>query len=247
MPNAAAKNSALHHPSHNSTVEHIPRPPNAWILFLQDRARSKTRQKGNFPQCCSVEWNNKTDDEQQVYYVRAEEKKIEHARLYPDYIFQPRRNKATDRDDGVSTSRPLNVDSSFPQTVITPHTLRNPLDAEMNRSTRCRPISLPGSDESSSPTSRGSAPLVTKDSAAQDLYSSLQLLIDCTCDISLLTDIQPFDVICDNPGLSDSGVALITTRPHLPSVPYTTGNKGVNTSPRHKRRSNQSLPAAICQ
>ncbi|EJD36595.1 hypothetical protein AURDEDRAFT_147195 [Auricularia subglabra TFB-10046 SS5] len=77
---------------------HIPRPPNAFILFRKElNARSvqsgEAHQKSVSSVACALWHKLKESDpaKLETYYRQAEELKAQHKRDYPDYIYRPRK------------------------------------------------------------------------------------------------------------------------------------------------------------
>ncbi|CDO70921.1 hypothetical protein BN946_scf184829.g29 [Trametes cinnabarina] len=84
---------------------HIPRPPNAFMIFrseLWTKEKIKSTVERDHRQISRIAgnlWNKLTDDERAPYKRLAEEAKVEHARLYPQYKYSPiyRRDKPAKR------------------------------------------------------------------------------------------------------------------------------------------------------
>ncbi|KAG9102760.1 hypothetical protein FRC06_001212 [Ceratobasidium sp. 370] len=74
-----------------------PRPPNAWILYRSDKLRELASSQPPGPRKPQAEiskiisqmWSAEGPETKGLYEARAEEKKAEHAALYPDYKFAP--------------------------------------------------------------------------------------------------------------------------------------------------------------
>ncbi|CAE7218112.1 unnamed protein product [Rhizoctonia solani] len=74
-----------------------PRPPNAWILYRSDKLKELATSQAPGPRKPQAEiskiisqmWQAEGPDTKGRYEARAEEKKAEHAALYPDYKFAP--------------------------------------------------------------------------------------------------------------------------------------------------------------
>ncbi|KAI9059578.1 high mobility group box, partial [Trametes sanguinea] len=83
----------------------IPRPPNAFMIFrseLWSKEKIKSTVERDHRQISRIAgnlWNRLTDAEREPYKRRAEEAKVEHARLYPQYKYSPiyRREKPAKR------------------------------------------------------------------------------------------------------------------------------------------------------
>ncbi|KAH7926503.1 hypothetical protein BV22DRAFT_1128094 [Leucogyrophana mollusca] len=74
-----------------------PRPPNAWILYRSDKLKSLPPKDPNGPARAQAEvsrlisdmWKRESEAVRLEYERRAEARKAEHQRLYPNYRFQP--------------------------------------------------------------------------------------------------------------------------------------------------------------
>ncbi|KAG8732639.1 hypothetical protein FRC11_011908, partial [Ceratobasidium sp. 423] len=74
-----------------------PRPPNAWILYRSDKLKELATNQPPGPRKPQAEiskiisqmWQAEGPETKGMYEARAEEKKAEHAALYPDYKFAP--------------------------------------------------------------------------------------------------------------------------------------------------------------
>ncbi|KIY66214.1 putative HMG box protein, partial [Cylindrobasidium torrendii FP15055 ss-10] len=71
-----------------------PRPPNAWIIFRQEESNKMPKGPGALPQSqisqiVGAKWRNASPDVKAYYERLADEKKLEHAALYPEYRYQP--------------------------------------------------------------------------------------------------------------------------------------------------------------
>ncbi|KAG7087164.1 hypothetical protein E1B28_013144 [Marasmius oreades] len=73
--------------------DHIPRPPNAFVLFRKDIAPELHRlHQKEISKIASQRWDvAKTDGSAAKYYLLAEKEKQRHALRYPDYKYQPER------------------------------------------------------------------------------------------------------------------------------------------------------------
>ncbi|KAJ7261157.1 high mobility group box domain-containing protein, partial [Mycena rebaudengoi] len=80
-------------PARTSKVKRTqpPRPPNAWIIYRSDKMKEfgKGVPQVQISKLVSALWHNERPEIRVLYEERAEEKKLEHKRLYPDYRFQP--------------------------------------------------------------------------------------------------------------------------------------------------------------
>ncbi|KAI0825229.1 hypothetical protein BC628DRAFT_1338925 [Trametes gibbosa] len=84
---------------------HIPRPPNAFMIFRSDlwnKEKIKSSVERDHRQISRIAgslWNSLTDAERTPYHDRADDAKREHARKYPQYKYAPiyRRDKPTKR------------------------------------------------------------------------------------------------------------------------------------------------------
>ncbi|KAI1786305.1 hypothetical protein LXA43DRAFT_1065206 [Ganoderma leucocontextum] len=84
---------------------HIPRPPNAFLIFRSDlwnKEKIKSSVERDHRQISRIAgryWQELSDAERAPYHVLAEEAKRLHAQMYPDYKYSPvyRKDKATKR------------------------------------------------------------------------------------------------------------------------------------------------------
>ncbi|QRV96613.1 HMG (high mobility group) box protein [Ceratobasidium sp. AG-Ba] len=84
-------------PDRNPRPAQPPRPPNAWILYRSDKLRELASNQPPGPRKPQAEiskiisqmWSSEGPETKGRYEARAEEKKAEHAALYPDYKFAP--------------------------------------------------------------------------------------------------------------------------------------------------------------
>ncbi|KAL7413751.1 hypothetical protein BDY24DRAFT_331342, partial [Mrakia frigida] len=75
-----------------------PRPPNSWILYRSDTIKkikdAKTRGEefpGDVSKMISLLWKNESKEVRLRYDKLSAVRKAEHARLYPNYKYQPQR------------------------------------------------------------------------------------------------------------------------------------------------------------
>ncbi|KAJ7676262.1 high mobility group box domain-containing protein, partial [Mycena rosella] len=74
---------------------HIPRPPNAFILFRSSLINSQcvsTEVETNhstLSKIIGMAWKNLPDDERQVWRHKAMDAVAEHKRNFPTYVFRP--------------------------------------------------------------------------------------------------------------------------------------------------------------
>ncbi|KAF7308084.1 High mobility group box [Mycena kentingensis (nom. inval.)] len=65
-------------------------PPNAWILYRSAMCKKYQGQvQGDISKFLSEQWHNETAEVRAQYEALADEKKAEHARMYPNYRFRP--------------------------------------------------------------------------------------------------------------------------------------------------------------
>ncbi|KAI0322852.1 hypothetical protein OF83DRAFT_1079921 [Amylostereum chailletii] len=96
--------------------DHIPRPRNAWIIFLSEFYAEQRetihrfeRDRRHINTSVSVVWNGKTPEEKQPYILRAQADAAEHKRKYPDYLYKPaprvKRSRKTNRSGPLDAER----------------------------------------------------------------------------------------------------------------------------------------------
>ncbi|PBK92156.1 hypothetical protein ARMGADRAFT_1165890 [Armillaria gallica] len=83
-----------HTPSHRRTPEHVPRPPNAFMLFRSDYWHEnkdiiRERDHREISRICGELWRSLPPAEKQVYTAKAISAKEDHLVKYPDYKFAP--------------------------------------------------------------------------------------------------------------------------------------------------------------
>ncbi|KAG7100270.1 hypothetical protein E1B28_002043 [Marasmius oreades] len=84
--------------------DYIKRPENAFILFrrkcVEEReaaaAAGKKERQADLSKAISQQWKALTPEERKYWGQMAKEKKKEHEKMYPDYIYRPQRVKGTD-------------------------------------------------------------------------------------------------------------------------------------------------------
>ncbi|KAG8806224.1 hypothetical protein FRC17_005116, partial [Serendipita sp. 399] len=93
---------------------HVPRPPNAWILFRSTMSK-KRRPDGIIysPPEISVLWKGLSQQERDLWYERAKAAKQQHEAANPGYKYQPNRKKQRKLTDGpLTTASPSATTSS---------------------------------------------------------------------------------------------------------------------------------------
>ena len=89
------QNSSSKSHSRKKPAGHIPRPPNAFILFRSDFVQknrvpaSVEKNHQNLSRIAGKVWGDMSVMEKSEWYTRAAEEKERHARKYPDYQFSP--------------------------------------------------------------------------------------------------------------------------------------------------------------
>ncbi|EPS99617.1 hypothetical protein FOMPIDRAFT_1124101, partial [Fomitopsis schrenkii] len=73
---------------------HVPRPPNAFILFRQNlfqqlKSKAVERDQRLFSQIVSTTWRTLTQAQRDPWYKRAQDAKLLHEQKYPGYRFMP--------------------------------------------------------------------------------------------------------------------------------------------------------------
>lgn len=106
MPKSIASKGGSRRKRYPATTLHvtkarIKRPENAWILFrkaqqkqYQVREPGRRRRQADISKLISSRWKALDSTEKDIWFVLAEEKKLEHAGLYPDYVYHPQRRKS---------------------------------------------------------------------------------------------------------------------------------------------------------
>ncbi|KAF8639186.1 hypothetical protein AX17_001672 [Amanita inopinata Kibby_2008] len=86
--------------SKRKAEDHIPRPPNAFILFRSSFIRNQhvsaevETDHSTLSKIIGLTWQNMPEEERQVWHEKARLAKEEHRRKFPQYTFRPILNKA---------------------------------------------------------------------------------------------------------------------------------------------------------
>ncbi|ETW80064.1 hypothetical protein HETIRDRAFT_453057 [Heterobasidion irregulare TC 32-1] len=77
----------------NPNQENPPRPRNSFFLFFAEKrgARPDKMPLSSYARQTGLEWRALPPEEREVYEKRAEQEKLEHARMYPEYRYKPRK------------------------------------------------------------------------------------------------------------------------------------------------------------
>ncbi|KAF5334590.1 hypothetical protein D9758_018429 [Tetrapyrgos nigripes] len=100
------KGSSSSSHSKKKPENHIPRPPNAFILFRSSFIRSQhvsTRVETNhstLSKIIGLTWHNLPEDEKQVWHARAKVAFDEHKKKFPEYSFRPAHSSSNGDDGG---------------------------------------------------------------------------------------------------------------------------------------------------
>lgn len=106
-PRAPRKSKSGSHAKAKSQA-HIPRPRNAFILFRSHAVKSgivtsqDETDHRNISRIVSHMWNSLSEADRNTWQAEAQKEKEEHARLYPDYKFQPQSRTASKLRRNVS-------------------------------------------------------------------------------------------------------------------------------------------------
>ncbi|KAF9554620.1 HMG-box, partial [Agrocybe pediades] len=80
------------------TGEHVPRPPNSFMLFrswgsqnLPDDIEDRPNRNSALSIYLGARWREMDDNEREIWETKAREAKDAHERRYPDYKYQPTR------------------------------------------------------------------------------------------------------------------------------------------------------------
>ncbi|TFK21245.1 hypothetical protein FA15DRAFT_85434 [Coprinopsis marcescibilis] len=79
---------------------HIPRPPNAFILFRSSFIKSQhvstsvETNHSTLSKIIGMTWKNMSEDERQVWHAKAKVEQEEHRRKFPKYAFRPQQTKS---------------------------------------------------------------------------------------------------------------------------------------------------------
>ncbi|KAJ7071557.1 high mobility group box domain-containing protein [Mycena amicta] len=87
---------------------HIPRPPNAFILFRSENAhkipKAVTKDQKRISRSIGELWRELSEPERAFWQQRAEEAKREHAARHPNYVFHPVKKTVVPRKRNVKGS-----------------------------------------------------------------------------------------------------------------------------------------------
>ena len=93
-------------PSPEPQGKRTPRPPNAWILYRSQKFREleqskdpqahsantgKTKSQAEISRIISAMWQNEPESVRRSFEALADEKKLEHQKMYPNYRYRPRK------------------------------------------------------------------------------------------------------------------------------------------------------------
>ncbi|KAF9261283.1 HMG-box, partial [Marasmius fiardii PR-910] len=88
MPRSVVGNQ----PSHTPRPNHIPRPPNAFILYRAVMLRQLSKKpQSALSQEIGKMWKSLDAEERRKWYDLAEEAKQQHSLAYPGYKYRPER------------------------------------------------------------------------------------------------------------------------------------------------------------
>ena len=85
---------------------HIPRPPNAFILFRSSFIKSQhvsaevETNHSTLSKIIGMTWQNLPEDERQAWHVKARDALAEHRRKFPKYTFRPTQSKVKSKGGG---------------------------------------------------------------------------------------------------------------------------------------------------
>ncbi|KAF4616942.1 hypothetical protein D9613_008952 [Agrocybe pediades] len=88
--------------------EHIPRPPNCWLLYLSDKSREEQYAGLGGKQMTPAigkRWRKESKEVKKVYKRLAEEAKAQHKLRYPDWSFKPAKSKKSSSKKGKKKSK----------------------------------------------------------------------------------------------------------------------------------------------
>ncbi|KAG8787851.1 hypothetical protein FRC19_000700 [Serendipita sp. 401] len=117
-----SRSQSPHMGEEGASSSHVPRPPNAWILFRS--TMSKRRRPDGVvysPPEISVLWKELSQQDKDIWYERAKEAKQQHEVANPGYKYQPNRKKPRKLTEGVTPSG-----SSSPQVGIRVQSYQTP-------------------------------------------------------------------------------------------------------------------------
>lgn len=105
--------------------EHIPRPPNAFILFRSSFIKSQhvsssiEGNHGTLSKIVGMVWHNLSFEERQIWQAKAKRALAEHKRRFPEYSFRPSNKDKAIKAVGVSGEVARARDGSAPPSTTT--------------------------------------------------------------------------------------------------------------------------------
>jgi HMG (high mobility group) box len=84
------------HSTESTSSQKIKPAQNPWILYRSDTLKTlspvdRRRPQQELSKLISARWRQESREVKEIYAIQAEKEKIEHKRLYPDYVFRPRK------------------------------------------------------------------------------------------------------------------------------------------------------------
>lgn len=113
--NTALPKSSTFEVHHLDVKEHIPRPPNSWILFrkatlaqmqVAPESQAKRARQADISRTIAIMWREASYEVKAKYAWLAEVEKLKHTAKYSDYKYKPRR-KATKSNGKGRQTRPI--------------------------------------------------------------------------------------------------------------------------------------------
>lgn len=170
--------SDIEHRPKKGDEDYIKRPENAFILFrrhcCEERQAAaeeadgptKKQRQADLSKTISQQWKSLSVDERQIWEDRAKERKKEHERMHPNYVYRPQRSKGK-----KSKGKPEEEDNENNISFILP--LAPPVTTRHGRSASAptpplgyQSIQLPNIYMPSCPTSPSTMPMINRRSSA---------------------------------------------------------------------------------
>ncbi|KLO20417.1 HMG-box [Schizopora paradoxa] len=124
-PSSSRKSTPhAHRATRNRGPDHVPRPPNPFILFAC-HVRSLPNNKGvnnrELSKRAGDLWNELSEDERAFWKAEAQKAKESHAQRYPGYRYQPRRRESTSSEKSVAADGKKNSSKRRPPPLTLQH------------------------------------------------------------------------------------------------------------------------------
>lgn len=147
--------------SRRRSVGHIPRPPNAFMLFRADFVRMKhvpgsvETTHGSLSKIIGNCWRQLPLEEKRVWEIKAKHAKAEHKARYPGYRFRPVHNKAkrAERAAAAAAKPPTSPEEDYRCEAVAALLLQGKKGQELTDAVRALDVELPPPSTAVTPSS----------------------------------------------------------------------------------------------